>query len=169
MPANPVTDAEVARFRELHAQGMARNEIARVMNRSPVTVSRLAQRLGLKFDRVATEAATAAKVADARAKRVQLMHDLLDDAQRLRRQLWEPTTIYSFGGKDNTYNSRQVEQPPFRDQRDIVMSVSTALTACLRLDQHDGDGSAEQVGSLLGNLFESLVTKHVDPPADGDG
>lgn len=168
MAAVPITDTERDRVRELHGQGLGRNEIAAQLGRSAATVTKIAKALGLTFDRRATQAATAAKVADARARRAQLMHELLDDAQKLRAQLWQPAMVWSFGGKDNTFAQRQVERPSFADQRQIMTAVSTAISTSLRLDQHDGDGSVEQVGSLLGSLFDSLRAKHGDPDA-GDG
>lgn len=151
----PITDADRERVRELHAEGLARNAIAAKMGRSQAAVSKIAKALGLDFDRSRTAAATEAKVLDARARRAQLMHDLLDDANRLRRQLWEPTTIYSFGGKDNTYNSKPVDRPPFKDQRDIMGAASLAITASLRLDEHDTAG-AEGAKSMLGALATGL-------------
>lgn len=152
----PLTQAERDRIRDLHAQGRSRNDIATEIGRGVASVSRAAKAMGLSFDRAATKTATVAKVADAKAKRAALMNSLLDDAERLRQQLWAPTTIYSFGGKDNTYNSREVERPPFRDQRDIVQAVNTALGASLRLDLHDGDAGADEARSMIGALAAGL-------------
>jgi IS30 family transposase len=165
----PITDTERARVAELHAAGRSRNDIAAELGRSGSTISKIAGRLGLTFNRARVAAATDAKVVDAKAKRAQLMNDLLDDAQRLRQQLWSPTTVYSFGGKDNTYASHDVPLPPVRDQRDIVQAVNTALSAALRLDQHDGDGTTDQAGSLLGALFDSITGRHAEAPAPADG
>src|SRR5690606_40817928 len=57
----PVTDAERARVRELHAQNKGRNEIAEAIGRSAGTITNLAREMGLSFDRSATAAATEAK------------------------------------------------------------------------------------------------------------
>lgn len=158
MAPKPVTDEERERVRTLHAQGMGRNDIAREMSRSGETVSKIAKALGISFERgEEVAAATAAKVADAKARRALLMHELLDDAEKLRGQLFAPTIIHSFGGKENTYNSKAVDQPLFRDQRDIVQSVSTAITASLRLDQHDKtDEGAEHARGMVNALFGAL-------------
>jgi hypothetical protein len=170
MANRPLTTEDTDRVRELHAQGLTRNAIAIEIGRSAGTVTKLARELGLSFDRAATQAATAAKVADARARRATLMHELLVDAEQLRRQLFAPCKVHAFGGKDNTYNEADLERPPFRDQRDIVQAVSVAVNTSLRLDQHDGDGSIEQVGSLLGSLFDTLRDRHPESAAaDDDG
>lgn len=135
----PITDAERTRLAELHAQGLSRNEIARDLGRAQSTVSKLAAEAGLSFDRARTRAATEAKMLDAKARRAQLAVDLLADAERMRLQLWAPTTIYNFGGKENTYNERPVDQPPFRDQRDIVHAVGLLVDKHVRLTEVDAD------------------------------
>ncbi|HEX3781690.1 MAG TPA: GcrA family cell cycle regulator [Pseudonocardiaceae bacterium] len=168
MHSKPLTDAEVEQIRVLHGQGMSRNEIAAQVGRSVGSVTNVASRLGLSFDRTATKAATAAKVADARSKRAEEMNALLDDARRLRLQLFEPCLVHSFGGKDNTYAEAHLQQPPFADQAKIMQAYNLAMSNSLRLDQHDGDGSVEQMGSLLGSMLDTLVERHAAPADDGD-
>lgn len=169
MATGPLTTAERRRITELHAAGRSRNDIAAELGRSGSTISKAAAALGLSFDRSTVQAATAAKVIDAKARRAEEMNALLADAKRLRLQLFAPCTLHSFGGKDNTYNTVDVDQPLFADQAKIMQAYGIAIEKSLRLDQHDGDGSIEQVGSLLGSLFENLTGKHGDTPADGDG
>lgn len=164
-----VTDAERQRIRQLHAQGLSCNAIATEIGRGSSTVSRLAKDMGLAFDRRATQAATVAKVADARARRAQLMTDFLDDAQRLRQQLWVPHQYVDHGGKEFTEARWTQPEPTAVDKLRLMQAATTAANASLRLDARDGDGSAESVGSLLGSLFDNLVAKHGDtPPSDGD-
>ncbi|WP_221761289.1 helix-turn-helix domain-containing protein [Kibdelosporangium aridum] len=69
MPRNLITDADHDRVRELHAEGKTRNDIARAIGRSPSTVTGIARKLGLTFDRSATAAATHARQIDNRARR----------------------------------------------------------------------------------------------------
>lgn len=154
---NEWTDDDTQRLHALHAQGMSRNDIAREMSRSGSTISSHAAAEGLSFERgPEVAAATEAKRADAKARRAQMMLDLLEDADKLRLQLWAPTTIHSFGGKDHTYNSKRVDQPLFKDQRDIMNACSVALTASMRLDHHDTDGGAEGARSMVTALFAGL-------------
>jgi hypothetical protein len=164
----PLTTAEMARIRELHAAGHGRNAIARELRRSPDTISRACAQLGLDFDRSASEVATAARVADARARRARLQLELLDDAERLRAQIFAPTTVFAFGGRDNVYNERQVVQPPVRDQRDLVHAVSTAVAASLRLAEHDADTGADDAKSMLGALAAGLRAAYEAMPGDAD-
>lgn len=153
---NPLTKRELDRIRAMHGEGKTRNDIAKALGRSASTITAACNKMGLSFDRSKTKAATEAKVADARAKRAQLMNDLLDDAERLRQQLFAPTVIWSFGGKDNTFNSKKVPLPPVKDQRDIVNAVSTTITASLRLDEHDKGSDVDDSKSMLRGLAEKL-------------
>lgn len=136
-PPNPVTQADYARVAELHAQGLSRNGIADAMGRSGRTVSRIAKELGLSFERTRTAAATAAKVADGKARRAALALALLDDAERLRQQLWKPARVHSFGGRDNTFNEATLDQPTFADQRNIMQAAATAIDRSVKLDEYD--------------------------------
>jgi IS30 family transposase len=154
--SNPLTKRELDRIRALHGEGKTRNDIAKAVGRSASAITAACNKMGLSFDRTKTAAATKAKVLDARAKRAELMNKLLDDAEKLRQQLWEPTKIYSFGGKDNTYAERKVDRPPFKDQRDIVNAVSTTITASLRLDEHDKGSDVDDSKSMLRGLAEKL-------------
>lgn len=135
--ADQLTDAEIARIRELHATGMSRNDIARTIGRSARVVSKYAERLGLDFDREQTREATAAKVADAKARRAELQLKLLDDAERLRGQMFAPVVAFSFGGKDNRYEEHPIPEPVFADKHKIMMAVSAAITASIKIDEHD--------------------------------
>lgn len=164
----PITQAERDQVAKLHAAGLGRNEIARAIGRNVASVSKIAGQLGLSFDRSATRAATAAKVTDAKAKRAQLMRDLLDDAARLRAELWQPHEYIDHGGKDFVEARWTQPTPSSADKLKLMQATKVALDGSLRLDQHDGDGSAETVGSLLGSLLDDLVGRHGEQPADGD-
>jgi hypothetical protein len=173
MAARPITEEDRRRVKALHAAGRNRNQIAKEIGRSGSTVSKIAEQLGLSFNRDAVQAATEARVADAKARRAELMHALLDDAQKLRQQLFAPTTIHSFGGKDNTYASRDVNQPLFKDQRDIMQATNTAITASLRIDDHDANtGDTDAAKSMLGSLAAGLQAAYdqmqTQPDPDDD-
>lgn len=156
-PKGPLTDAELDQLRQLHTDGASRNDIARALDRSGSTISKACARLGLSFDRTKVAAATAAKVADAKALRAEIALGLLNDAQRLQRQLFAPAKVYNIGGKDNVYTERQVDEPPFRDKRDIMQSVATAVNASLRLDEYDRGTDVDDAKSMIENLFDGLT------------
>lgn len=136
---NPVTAEELNELRRLHADGLGRNEIARRMDRGLRTISIHAARLHLSFDRTATEAATAARIADLAEKRSILADALTDDALRLSAQVWEPTTIHSFGGKDHTHNSKDLAEPLAVDKRALMAAATNAAAESRRLVPPESD------------------------------
>ncbi|MGA5198151.1 hypothetical protein [Streptomyces exfoliatus] len=73
-----VTQADEQKVRELHAQGLGRNAIARQIGRSPLTVAVIADRLQLSFDRTHTAVAAEARKGDAKARRAAIIEGLYD-------------------------------------------------------------------------------------------
>lgn len=153
----PVTDEDREAVRELHAQGLGRNEIARRLNRSPRTISVLAAELHLTFDTTMTEDATRARVAQLAEKRAILADALTDDALRLSAQVWQPATIHSFGGKEHTYNSRDLDEPLAVDKRALIAAATNAAAQSLRLVPPTDDTGADDARSMLGKLFQGLA------------
>lgn len=146
-----------ATLRRLHGlPGRSLTSIATEMGRSKATVSRHATDLGLSWDRSQVAAATQAKVLDAKARRAALEAGLLEDAARLREQLFAPTVVFNFGGKDNTYEQRHIDEPTFTDKLKIMQATGTAIDRALKLAQHDADGGAADARSLLERLADRL-------------
>ena len=158
MAANrPPTKAERARVLELHGRGFSRNAIAADLGRSHDLVDRLAREQGLTFDRTMTEAATRARKADLAARRADLSALLLEDAERLRSQVWQPCTVFNFGGKDNTFEQRDLDQPPAGDKLKLLQAVRTAVDKSLHLAEFDTDRGGDAARSLLGALAAALL------------
>lgn len=167
-PTGPVTDAERDRVRELHGQGKTRNDIAKIMGRSPGTVSTIARELGLAFDRSATAAATHAKQADNKARRAELSEELLRRAGELLGMIDEPHIVYAFGGPENIYNEHQLDRPPTSDIRNLMQSASIALQRHADLERIDSGSQAEDARSMLGSLAAGLQAAYDQLPADDD-
>ncbi|MFH8619175.1 helix-turn-helix domain-containing protein [Streptomyces sp. NPDC017979] len=161
----PVTDDDRRSIRDLHAAGHGRNEIARRINRGTRTVSVLAAEMGLVFDVAATEVATKHRMAQLAEKRAILADALTDDALRLSAQVWEPATIHSFGGKDNTYNSRDLPEPIAADKRALMAAATSAAAQSVRLVPPAPESSNENARSMLGQLFAGLseLAKEAEP------
>jgi Helix-turn-helix domain len=135
----PVTEGDRRRVAELHSQGLSRNAIAHELGRSGRTISRICAEHDppLTFERTRTAAATAAKKADGAARRAQLQLEALEAAGKLMGQMFAPTVVYNFGGKENDYNERPVDEPPFRDKRDIANAIQALANTALKLAEHD--------------------------------
>jgi hypothetical protein len=150
MPApRPWTSDEDDVLRERLAAGVSQRAVGRELDRTPGSVASRAHKLGIRSDRAQTYAATAAVVIDSKSRRAKLEHELLEDAERLRGQLWSPTVVFNFGGKDNTYEERTLDEPPHADKLKIMQAVGIAVDRSLKISAHDADtGVAEAVGAL---------------------
>lgn len=162
-PVDEVTTAKILADVQAAAGGAPDQSIRKIADRHKVSMRRvrtiaaehnLAHAWSARANH--TAAATAAKTQDAKARRAEIMNGLLDDAQRLRAQLFAPAVVYSFGGKENTYAERHVPEPPTRDKRDLMNAISLALNASLRLDDHDRGTDVDDAKSMLDDLFEGL-------------
>lgn len=140
MNGRPVTDEELAEIRSLHAQGKGRNDIARALKRSGRTISEQAARMGLSFARAAeVRQATEIRQADLAKLRTDLAYDLTVDGIRLREQLWEPCTVFSFGGRDNTYSDKEFDEPPALEKKAIATTLGVLLDRSLKLAPAESD------------------------------
>ena len=149
MAAGPYTPAEDDVLRQLIPKGVSQSEIGRQLGRTRGSVANRAAKLGLRSDRTDTVRATEAKVLDAKARRAALEVALLEDAERLRQQMWARTTVYNFGGKDNTYEERELDEPPHADKLKLMQAVGVAVDRSIKISDHDADtGIVEAVGAL---------------------
>lgn len=148
----PFTDREREQVAALHAQGHGRNAISRETGIHNRRVSAIAAELGLSFVRggARTAAATEARKADAATRRSEIEAAALDAAQRLLGQMFSRALVYNFGGKENTYESTTLEEPPFGDKRAIATSVQALMQTALKIAEHDrADASVSGVDAWL--------------------
>lgn len=156
----PVTPEERAEIIRLHGEGKGRNEIGRIIGRAQRTVSVICAEENLVFDVTMTEDATRHRVAQLAEKRAILAEALTDDALRLSAQLWQPATIHSFGGKDHTYNSCDVDEPLAVDKRALMAAATNAAAQSVRLVPPTEDAGADDAKSMLGKLMLGLRTAY---------
>lgn len=151
----PWEPTETDTLRALHGDGLSLNAIAKRMSRSKDVVSRRAADLGLNWDRTRTAVATQAVILDAKARRAALQMNLLEDAERLRRELWLPVEYIDHGGKDFFEVRWTTPKPNYQDRLRIIQAVGVALDKSLRLADFDSTG-ADEVRSLLGGIAARL-------------
>lgn len=162
------TDALDQQLRDLAAQAASVRDMAADLGCSKSTIQRRLDKLGIHGggDRTQTAAATQANAIDARARRSSLQLALLDDAARLREQLWQKALVFNFGGRDNTYEERTLDKPTFGDQLKIMQAAGAAIDRALKLDLHDSGAGAEKVVGLLQATAEALgLTDQADQQA----
>ncbi|WP_330261801.1 helix-turn-helix domain-containing protein [Streptomyces sp. NBC_00539] len=145
--ADPITDADRAAVRRLHAEGKSRNHIARELGRGAATVSKIAAAEGLTFSggaRVA--AATDARKADASARREQLADDALDGAL---------AQVERVGAADSA-----------RDARDYATAARALTEVHAKVAELARSNKSTSTGGMLDRLADVLLGP-VGDDADG--
>lgn len=156
------------RLRQLHAEGLGRNAIAREIGCNPSCISRTAHYLGLTFDRTSTQEATAARLADLEERRVDLAIQFHDIAEESLERLYEPTTVFSFGGKDNNYNEHTFDEAPVAERQKLVTAAAIAVDKSLKLAPPAAGSDLAGAKSMLGSLGEAL-TRYSQDKDDTEG
>ncbi|OAR22377.1 hypothetical protein A8W25_22245 [Streptomyces sp. ERV7] len=162
--ARPIDDRDREQVRKLHATGKARNEIARAINRSPSTVSKIAAAFDppLTFDRAAEVAvATQVRRADLAARRADLAITLHDVAERELGRLTEPHLYFEWGGKDHTYAEKWQDEPTPADRRTMMATAGAALDRSLKLAP-PRDEAGERSRSVIGRIMEGLAQNYAE-------
>lgn len=161
----PLTTQEVERIKLMHSQGATCTAISKDIGRGKTTVSKYAAQLGLRFNAERTAPATANRVASNQKRRAELESRLLDEAGSLLDQLHRPHLAYNFGGKDNTYEERELPEPDVKSKKDLIQAASTAVTSALKLADADRASSGAEAGkSMVGALFAALAVAPVEEP-----
>ncbi|MGV2918484.1 helix-turn-helix domain-containing protein [Streptomyces alfalfae] len=151
-----VTDDERAEIIRLHGEGKGRNEIARLTRRSQRTVSLICQEEGIVFDVTMTEDATRHRAAQLAALRTETAMDLHLDAMRLTQQMWEPGKVFNFGGKDNTYRDKDVEEPAAIDKKNLMAAAGIALEKSMRLAPPVTETGEDDARTMIGKMMSGL-------------
>ncbi|MBQ0969210.1 hypothetical protein KBY91_15380 [Streptomyces sp. RK23] len=154
--ARTFTQEDEEQLRQLHADGLPRNEIARQMGWAVGTITNHAQRLGLAFDREATRAATDARQADLTALRQRELEGALELAQEARERA---LSRYELTGFDHLGNivTRTVRRPPAREFKDFTTAHSSAMATAIKLEQIGKESDTEKAKAALGALGTALT------------
>lgn len=121
--------------------GGTRNAIARDHDVSVGSVTNIAKAANLTdaFDRSATKNATAAVVADNKARRARIAEKFLQRAEELLDAMDKPHIVFSFGGRDNVFNSKELARPPVSDIRSMMTAAAVAVDKSVVIEKHDDD------------------------------
>lgn len=149
---------------ELADEGLSVRQIAARLGVAPSTVTRTAQRMGLAFDRGATEKATAARVADAKARRSMIALRLLELANAELDRLSRPYRAHAFiGGQVPGYYEHVLPQPDAAARLAIVRTAAVLIDKHTRLTDTDGDiDGHERARSLIGDIARALDVKYAE-------
>lgn len=157
MPRHLMGEHRWDELRELHTQGLGRNAIAKAMGVNDSTVSRTAAHLGLSFDRSKIQPAMNAIRADIEERRMWTALELQEVIEDSLKRIYEPTTVYSFGGKDNTYEDHVFDEAPIAERVKLLTAVGIAVDKQLKLLPPAAASDLDGAKSMLGNLGELLT------------
>ncbi|QTU45632.1 helix-turn-helix domain-containing protein [Streptomyces scabiei] len=168
----PVTDEDHQAVRRLAAQGLGRNEIARQLNRSPRTISTIAEALDppVTFDRTMTAVATQARVIDAKARRAALIHRAYTRAEKIYDRLEaDESSGYKFTSTTvNGIETKTLDHVPGPDERALATAAGQHLTQAAKLEALDTNNGVDDAKSMLGQLAAGLTAAY-DAMNEGAG
>ena len=133
------------------------------MGISAGSVTNITKAAGVSFDRTATEQAVRSRKIDLAARRAELELQLLEDAARIRLQLFGPIEYTELGSWRSSegaggaeWHSRTAEQPVPADQLKLLQAVQVAVNTSQRIADAAGDGDTEDAKAMLVQLFGML-------------
>ncbi|MBZ6260687.1 hypothetical protein KVH22_34810 [Streptomyces olivaceus] len=144
------------RLRQLHADGVSRNEIARQLEWSVATITNHANRLGLAFDREATRAATDARQADLKDRRQRIQEQLMDLAERAIERAQSRYLVHGFSHTGESV-VEWLQEPPARETKDLTTAATQALNGAVKLAEVDAESDTDKAKAALGSLGKALT------------
>ncbi len=143
-----ISDAQRQQVLALHAEGLARNEIARQVGVAAGSVTNICRDAGLSFDRSETKHATEARAVDLAAGRIRLAEKMLAASEDMLDGIDGPYEVYNFGGKDNTFESRVLDSAPVEVRRNVITTAAITFDKLTRIVEKSDTGLEEAVGVL---------------------
>ncbi|GGD33164.1 hypothetical protein GCM10010915_11950 [Microbacterium faecale] len=164
----PVDDETRERVREAIRAGDPRNTIARKFGLSGSTVSSIAKRAGLSFDRSAVAAATKARSVDLAAGRTRLAEKMLAASEDMLDRIDDPYLVFSFGGKENAYNEHTLASAPVDVRRNVITTAGIVFDKLTRIVEKDNGGLEQAVGVLdqIADGFKAAAEKYRSETVD---
>lgn len=132
----------------LHAQGLARNEIARRVGISAGSVTNICRDAGLTFDRSETKQATEARQVDLAAGRIRLAEKMLAASEDMLDRIDDEYVVYNFGGKDNTFEQRTLDSAPVEVRRNVITTAGITFDKLTRIVERSDTGLDQAVGVI---------------------
>ena len=158
MPPRIDDEKRAAILEDIRAKAGSTRVIAARHGVSDASVRNIAKDAGETeaFSREGTEKATRARQADLAALRAEVSEKYLRKASELLDQMSEPHLVYSFGGKENTYNEAVLERAPTGDLRNLMTASAVALDKHLKILATETDSGAATAASMLSGIADAL-------------
>ncbi len=157
-----ISEDQKARVLALHAEGLARNEIARRVGISAGSVTNICRDAGVTFDRSETKQATEARQVDLAAGRIRLAEKMLAASEAMLDGIDGEYLVYNFGGKDNNYNEHLLATAPVEVKRNIITTAGITFDKLTRIVEKSDTGLEQAVGVLdtIADGFRAAAEKY---------
>ncbi len=161
--AAKLTDAERQTIADLVQTGISYGAIAKQVGRSTGTVARVARSIGWtpeQSNRDRTREANRTRKAYSAERRAHLAARFTEECELLLDQLHREHLAFNFGGKDNDYNERTLDEPPVDAKRALIQAAREAMRTVIDIDRHDNkadDGLAAVDQWLRGLVGEETA------------
>lgn len=153
----PVTDQTRADVERLFREGLGRNAIARELEISAGSVTKIAASMGLGFDRTQSALAVAARQVDLAVMRAELEKKLLIRADEALERMDQPYLLGSFGGKDNVWNETLLDEAPVEVQRNLITIAGIAVQRASELGRRTTAGEQLGVAESLADSIDGAL------------
>jgi hypothetical protein len=80
---------------------------------------------------------------------------MLAAAEAMIDRIDDPYLVFNFGGKDNTYEERLLDDAPVEVRRNIITTAAITFDKLSRIVENDGAG-ADDAKSMLAQLGRAL-------------
>lgn len=153
--AKPLTDDEKQHIVELIQSGKGCAETAKEVGRAVDTVSRIARNIGWTFGKTNLTHAHEARSAYCAERRASLAAKATVEAERLLEELHGEYRVFNFGGKENTFASEVLDEPPVEAKRAMIQSFRELIRTVLDIDRHDN--RADEGGAAVDEWLRGIV------------
>jgi hypothetical protein len=135
--APKLTDDERHEIIRLIDQGKSRNDIAAATGRSRGTITNVAATIGHTFGQSALTHAHEARSSYCAERRAELAGKATERAHELLERMSGRFLVFNFGGRDNTYEEHELEEPPVEAQRAMAQAFRDLMRTVIDIDRHD--------------------------------
>lgn len=150
MPKEKPTEAQEQTIRDMHAMGKTRADMVRMTGLKYGTVNSFLRSNNMDVPEAQLNRKNSVRMQDQAAEvRNALELEYARDAARLRKQLWEPAPVYSFGGKDNTFAEATLDEPDASSKLKLIQASQAALRSSLQIAEYNAGSKTETVNLIL--------------------
>lgn len=155
----PLTDAEAAEVRKLHAEGKGRNEIHRITGLTNARITRYTTENDLKFaghNTPGLKKAQAQRQQNMRERREQIAQRLAGRAESILDRLEGKYRYYERGQGGNEMVLVELPEHPLREEQTGIQAVATAMKSYMEIAETLVEKTAADEKSMLDRLREQM-------------